>query len=161
VDKEGKILARQVKIIADNGAYSDKGTAVINSAAQTFATLYNPRALKYDALIIYTNKSCGTAFRGMGNPQAHFAVECQMDKIARLLKLDPKELRLRNCHYPDQETYFGPKITSCAMKECIEQASQLAGWERKEELKTNCAPKGGHGYGGNDLYRWGTQVLWI
>lgn len=82
VSKEGKILARDVKAVLDNGAYNDKGRRVANGGSNSFATFYNPIAARYDAQLIYTNKPHGTAFRGLGNPQAHFVIERQMGQCS-------------------------------------------------------------------------------
>ncbi|KKK97581.1 hypothetical protein LCGC14_2651330, partial [marine sediment metagenome] len=69
VRKDGKILARQAKVIVDNGAYNDKGPATLNYAGECFSILYNVPHIKYDGYGVYTNKQFGTAFRG---PAASF-----------------------------------------------------------------------------------------
>ena len=92
--KNGRILAREVTMIADAGAYNDKCAATINFASMMFATLYNVPNLRFEASIIYTNNEMGTAFRGFGNPQLSFATETLLDELAEKMGMDPLELRL-------------------------------------------------------------------
>ncbi len=131
VRKDGKILARQAKVIVDNGAYNDKGPATLNYAGECFSILYNVPHIKYDGYGVYTNKQFGTAFRGFGNPQLHFAMEGQLDDIAEKLSMDPKELRLRNANKSGEEVASGAKITSCGFTDCINQAVEKFGWKEK------------------------------
>jgi 4-hydroxybenzoyl-CoA reductase alpha subunit len=133
VRKDGKILARQARVVLDNGAYNDKGLATLNYAGECFAMLYNAPHIKYDGYGVYTNKQFGTAFRGFGNPQVTFATESQLDEIAEKLGMDPQEIRLKNANKPGDITVSGAKLTSCALVECIEQAAERSGWEEKRK----------------------------
>jgi len=128
VINDGRILAREVKVIADNGAYNDKGPRIINSGSQSLSILYNIPHAKFDGYLIYTNKEFGTAFRGFGNPQIHFAMESQLDMIAQELGMDPMEIRLKNVNKPEDITTSGAKIHSCGLEECIRQAAQESKW---------------------------------
>ena len=49
-----------------------------------------------DSHAVYTNSVPGGAFRGFGGPQAAFAAESQMNKLAEALDIDPVEIRRRN-----------------------------------------------------------------
>ena len=70
---------------------------------------------------LLTNKPpCGPK-RGHGTPQPRFALECHLDKVAEELGLDPVELRLRNRVEPFSQTVNHLRITSCGLRECIEQ----------------------------------------
>lgn len=129
VRKDGKILAREMKVICDNGAYNDKGLAIVGSVHST--VLYNIPNIKYDAYVVYTNKQYGTAFRGFGNPQVHFAGESQIDIIAEKLGIDPAKLRLINANKPGDITSSGEKVTSCGFSECVEKAVSLSRWDTR------------------------------
>jgi len=137
VGKDGKILARQAKVIVDNGAYNDKGPATLNYAGECFSVLYNVPHIKYDGYGVYTNKQFGTAFRGFGNPQVHFAMESQLDAVAKKLNIDPKELRLRNANKPGDVAASGAKITSCGLIDCINKAAERCGWKEKRAKLTH------------------------
>ncbi|MFQ5691573.1 MAG: xanthine dehydrogenase family protein molybdopterin-binding subunit, partial [Nitrospinota bacterium] len=85
---DGRLVARSIRILVDNGAYNDKGSATLSFAGSMFAVLYNVPHIRFDGYVVYTNRQPGTAFRGFGNPQVTFASECQMDRIAEFLDLD-------------------------------------------------------------------------
>ncbi|NQS88542.1 molybdopterin-dependent oxidoreductase, partial [Patescibacteria group bacterium] len=136
VCKDGRILVRQAKVIVDNGAYNDKGPSTLNYAGECFSVLYNVPHIKYDGYGVYTNRQFGTAFRGFGNPQVHFAMESQLDAIAKKLNVDPKELRLRNANKPGDVAASGSKITSCGLIDCINEAAQRSGWKEKRAKPT-------------------------
>lgn len=131
VTRDGKIMSREARIIVDNGAYTDKGSATLNFAASFFIALYEVPYVKYDGYLVYTNNQFGTAFRGFGNPQIHFAIESQMDIIAEKLGLDPMELRLRNANQPNRRVSSGAQVTSCGLEACIRGAAELSNWESK------------------------------
>ena len=129
--KDGRILARELRVLADAGAYHDKGPATINFASMMFGTLYNVPNMRFDGQLVYTNKEMGTAFRGFGNPQVSFATETQLDELAEKLGMDPLELRLRNSNQPNEETACGAEVCGCAMTECILAASDGIEWDKK------------------------------
>ena len=131
VTKEGKILARQVKVVVDNGAYNDKGISTLNYAGECFLMSYNIPNLQYDGFGVYTNKQFGTAFRGFGNPQVTYATETQIDDIASKLNMNPMELRLMNINKLGDVTVSGTKIISSGLADCINQAVEKSGWREK------------------------------
>jgi 4-hydroxybenzoyl-CoA reductase alpha subunit len=133
--KDGKLWAREMKVIGDNGAYHDKGPATVNFASMMFGTMYNVPNFKFEGMLVYTNKQMGTAFRGFGNPQITFACETQIDVLAKKLGMDPLKLRLKNINLPGQVTISGAEITSCGMKECMEAAARAIGWQEKRSQK--------------------------
>ncbi len=135
VKKDGMIWAREVKMVVDNGAYNDKGPRIISSASLNLTVLYNIPHIKFDAYLVYTNKEMGTAFRGFGNPQMHFAMESQLDMIAHELGIDPKEIRLRNANKPNDVTESGAKISSCGLEDCILRAAEEAKWGQGKGLQ--------------------------
>jgi len=93
--------------------------------------------VKYEADVVFTNKVYGGAFRGYGNPQITFAIESQMDMIAEKLGMDVKDLCLKNANYEGQLTCMGHKITSCGLKDCIDQAAEAVGWKEKRRKPGN------------------------
>lgn len=92
-NKSGKILAAQVEVIADAGAYAYTSTMVLGHAALTCTGVYNIPNVKVDAYAVYTNNVPGAAFRGFGSPQGGFAAEMQINKIASALSMDPISIR--------------------------------------------------------------------
>lgn len=131
IKKDGTLTAREMKTIIDAGGY--RGTAKIASwlAYYKSSPVYNIPNMKHDSVCIYTNKSfCGPK-RGHGTPQVVFAVESQLDMIAAELGLDPVELRLKNVRKEGTTLPNGDKLLSCGLTECIEKATESAGWEVK------------------------------
>ena len=133
--KSGEIMAREVKILVDKGAYMCQGAAVAFFAiCYPSASLYRPKGVKFDAKLIYTNKQPPSAYRGFGNPQASFAIESQMDMIAERLGLDPVKLRLLNANQPGDVTAHGWRMPqSAALTECILKATEAIGWYEKKQ----------------------------
>lgn len=133
VAKDGKIMARQLAVISNTGAYASHGHDVALNGGAKFKDLYTAEAYQYDPVTVYTNLPVAGAMRGYGVPQVKFALECHMDDIARKLNLDPLEFRKQNLldvGYLD--TLTGNKVYSCGLKECIEQGQELIKWDKKK-----------------------------
>ena len=136
VKRDGTIVAKQARVIMDNGAYNSHGPAVLSYNNVMFSTLYRVENIKYDGYLVYTNKNWGGACRGYGDPQATFAQESMMDMIAERLKMDPIDLRLKNANNPDEITANKVRITSCGLRECLTQAKEASNWAEKMETKS-------------------------
>jgi 4-hydroxybenzoyl-CoA reductase alpha subunit len=131
VKKDGTMLAREVKVVTDNGAYNSQGITITMGVGTKCTYLWSLPNVRYEADVVFTNKVYGGAFRGYGNPQITFAIESQMDMISEKLGMDVKDLCLKNANYSDQVTCMGHKVTSCALKDCIEKAAETVGWKEK------------------------------
>ena len=83
-----------------------------------------------DSYAVYTNNVPGGAFRGFGGPQGAFAAECQMNRLAEALGMDPVELRLKNVLREGSElimqSIMPPGVT---IGEVIESCAREAGWQ--------------------------------
>ena len=90
--KDGRIRAKHIKVLADNGAYSAKAPAITGVAAMRHDTCYKYSDVKTEAHLVYTNKIPTGAFRGFGNPSAEWAVEQAIDLGAHELALIPSRL---------------------------------------------------------------------
>ncbi|MBI4719700.1 MAG: molybdopterin-dependent oxidoreductase, partial [Chitinivibrionia bacterium] len=77
----------------------------------------------------------GQAMRGYGNPPATWAIEANMEQLAEAAGIDPYEFRLRNANEPGELTPQNFKITSCGLKECMEEVKSRLGWEGKRHQK--------------------------
>ncbi len=94
--KEGKILAAEVEVIADGGAYAYTSTKVLGNATLMCTGPYEIPNVKVDSYAVYTNNLPTGAFRGFGGPQGAFAAETQMNRLAEKLGMDRIEIRRRN-----------------------------------------------------------------
>ncbi len=94
--RDGTIVAIEADVLADAGAYAYTSTKVLGNACLLASGPYECENIHVDAFAVYTNNIPTGAFRGFGGPQALFAAEGQMNKLAAALGVDPVELRLRN-----------------------------------------------------------------
>jgi CO/xanthine dehydrogenase Mo-binding subunit len=94
--KEGKLVATEIELIGDAGAYMYTTNKVLGNSAITCIGPYFVPNVKSDIYGVYTNNVPGAAFRGFGAPQALYMAELQMDKLAEKLDMDPVEFRLKN-----------------------------------------------------------------
>jgi CO/xanthine dehydrogenase Mo-binding subunit len=94
--KEGKILAAEVDVIADGGAYAYTSTKVLGNATLMCTGPYEIPNVKVDSYAVYTNNLPNGAFRGFGGPQGAFVAETQMNRLAEKLGMDRVEIRRKN-----------------------------------------------------------------
>jgi CO/xanthine dehydrogenase Mo-binding subunit len=104
---QGQLLAAEVELIADTGAYASVGPAVLSLATEHCLGPYAFPTVKIDSYCVYTNNGLSGAFRGFGAPQVTFAIEQQMDTMARAIGMDPVEFRRRNALHQGQPTALG------------------------------------------------------
>jgi CO/xanthine dehydrogenase Mo-binding subunit len=96
LDKDGKLLAMDIDLATDGGAYSTLSSTVLSRATLHSPGPYVCPNVRVRAHSWATNTVPYGAFRGFGAPQAIFAVERHTDEIAAAIGLDPVELRRRN-----------------------------------------------------------------
>ena len=96
VSADGKLLACDIEIVIDGGAYATLSATVCSRATIHAAGPYHWPAVRVRSAAVATNTPPSGAFRGFGAPQSLFALERHMDLIARTLGLTPEELRRRN-----------------------------------------------------------------
>ncbi len=131
--RAGKLVAAEVKVVADGGAYCYTTNKVLGNTTMTCTGPYEIPNVQVDVDGVYTNNLPSGAFRGFGAPQGAFAAEMQMNKLARVLDLDPVELRMRNLLRDGSLTAMGtPLVGGVGLVEVTEQCALAAGWERRE-----------------------------
>ncbi|HSD99518.1 MAG TPA: molybdopterin cofactor-binding domain-containing protein [Burkholderiales bacterium] len=133
--KDGRIMAKEIKMWADNGAYTGKSQAILGAASVRHDALYKYPAVRGNSTLVYTNLVPTGAFRGFGNPSADWAVEQAWDLAAEKLGIDVVELLRMNAVDPGDVSPHNHKITSCELKQCIDKAAGLIGWKEKRKLK--------------------------
>ena len=129
VTKDGRILARKVRLVLDGGAYCSWSETTLGKAAILAAGPYQIANVLVEAHVVYTNKTMTGAMRGFGAPQVCFAYESQMDEIAQALGLDPLEIRLRNAFVEGSLSPTGQVLHSVVVRESLLQAAQRFGWK--------------------------------
>lgn len=135
VRKDGVIVAKELLTIMDNGAYSASGLACLGVACTRANNVYKCKNIKADGYSPYTNLVPTGAYRGYGNQSLSFAVEREMDRIAKALGMGPAEFRLINATGPNEVTVDGYVVRSNGLADTIKwtaQASEL-GKRRPDE----------------------------
>ena len=140
--KAGKVLAKEIKMWADNGAYTGKSQAILGAATVRHDALYKYPNARAHSRLVYTNLVPTGAFRGFGNPSADWAVEQAWDLAAAKLGIDIADLLRMNAVEPGDVSPHNHKITSCELKQCIDKATELIGWKAKHKNKANRANRG-------------------
>ncbi|TET38476.1 MAG: xanthine dehydrogenase family protein molybdopterin-binding subunit [Planctomycetota bacterium] len=131
--KDGKLTARIFDAVLDNGSNSSWGATTPHIMANPVSSLYKVENVRMKAKMVYTNNAYAGAFRGYGNPQATFAIESNLDELAKVAGIDPLELRRRNFNEPGETTPQDLKITTCGMKECTEAAVEAIDYDKPLE----------------------------
>ena len=145
VMNDGRIVARYARIYFDAGAYSRLSPyGTVKAAAHMPGPYYIPNVW-VDARCVYTNRTPSSAMRGFGVTGADFALEVQMDKLARLVGMDPMEFRILNA-YRDGDMKAHRRVTkNAALIECVQAASALADWPIAERFRAMSSTRDGGG----------------
>jgi CO/xanthine dehydrogenase Mo-binding subunit/aerobic-type carbon monoxide dehydrogenase small subunit (CoxS/CutS family) len=131
VKTDGTIMAQHIKIIDDAGAYRYSAPTALYLAHVFRHAIYNIPNVKHEGIGVYTNKLPTGPKRGHGSPQMSFAVESQLDIIAKAIGIDPVELRLKNLRQKGDVLPNGDKLESYGLPEAIRQVAQSSDWKSK------------------------------
>jgi len=127
--REGKLVAAEMEIIADAGAYLYTSNKVMGNATVVSTGPYYIPHVKSDTYAVYTNNIPTGAFRGFGAPQGNFIAEAQMNKLAYALSMDPVEFRLRNVLQEGDTLGVGTAPPGpISINRVIETAALKGGW---------------------------------
>jgi CO/xanthine dehydrogenase Mo-binding subunit len=96
--RDGTLVAVQTRLVADGGAYASTSVEVLKGATVFAHGPYRVPNVATDGIVVYTNNPPSGAFRGFGSPQAHWAAESMIARVAQALELDPVEIRRKNLY---------------------------------------------------------------
>lgn len=123
--RDGKITAVECEVIADSGAYASTSAEVSKVAALFTSGCYEVPNIDVRAYAVYTNNIPSGAFRGFGAPQAHFASEIMINRLAEKLQIDPIELRRINLYREGSiEPTQNRLPPGVSVRECLEACLQ-------------------------------------
>lgn len=131
IKKNGLLMSQELKAIIDGGAYSGSGVISLNIGSRELMTIYILPNIRYEGTRVFTNKPMGGPMRGHGAPQIRFAVESQLDVIAKELGIDPVELRMKNLIYAGYDHPAKKRIGSCGLKEALLGVTTALNWQHK------------------------------
>lgn len=112
--RDGTIVAVDVDVVLDGGAYVTLSPVVLLRACAHAAGPYRAPAVRIHGRAVHTHHHPSGAFRGFGAPQTLFAAERQIDKAAVELGIDPLELRRRNALRPGDTSATGGTLDASA-----------------------------------------------
>jgi CO/xanthine dehydrogenase Mo-binding subunit len=128
---DGRLVAVESEGWLDAGGYNYTTNKVLGNMHLGQAGPYEVPNAAVDSHAVYTNAAVGGAFRGFGGPQAAFVAECQMNKLAEALALDPVEIRRRNTLRDGSisitQTVMPAGVT---LPQVIEACAEAAGFQR-------------------------------
>jgi CO/xanthine dehydrogenase Mo-binding subunit len=132
---DGTIVSREVVSYEDAGAYSRHTPYGCTKHAANAAGPYTIPNVSIDVHCVFTNRTPSSAMRGFGVTEASFALEMQMDRIARETGIDPWELRLRHAYRDGDERPYRKRTEDATLVEAIQAAARLAGVELSAEAQ--------------------------
>jgi len=145
VMNDGRIIARQFTGYFDSGAYTRLSSYAIIKGAAHLPGPYHIANVKADVFCVFTNRTPATAMRGFGVTGVDFAIECQMDKIAHEVGMNPVELRILNAYRDGDMKAHRREAKNCALIECAQVAAEKANWPIRDEFKQMSSMVGGGG----------------
>jgi len=132
VDRDGRLLAQQIEVVLDGGAYVTLSPVVLSRSIIHAAGPYGCDHVRIDGRAMFTNSPPFGAFRGFGAPQSQFACERHMDRIAATLGMDPTEVRRVNLIRDGDATATGQVIEDGADRiEVLERALASSDYEAR------------------------------
>lgn len=146
-DKEGRVQAIDLKVIADLGAYYHRVTPVIVTlTGQMMTGVYDIPNARIEAVGVFTNKHPIEPYRGAGRPEAAYMIERAMDLLADKLDLDPAEIRRRNFIPPEKFPYETPtkaKYDSGEYERALNKALELVDYKALRHEQERLRQAGG------------------
>jgi CO/xanthine dehydrogenase Mo-binding subunit len=137
VARDGTLLAHDIDVVMDGGAYVTLSPVVLSRGTIHAAGPYRVPNVTIRARAVATHTPPNGAFRGFGAPQTEFAMECHMDRIAERLGMDPLEIRRRNAYRIGDVTPTGQVLQeSVGAHEVLDRVEKHVRWTtRRRELE--------------------------
>jgi xanthine dehydrogenase large subunit len=145
-DATGRLTALQVMMAANCGFSADLSGPVADRAIFHTDNAYYLQDVNITSYRCKTNTQSHTAFRGFGGPQGVILIEAIMGDIARTLKMDPLDVRLRNL-YSDEAiagtsakrdtTHYQMKVEDNILAPLLSKLELSAQYRRRVEAISN------------------------
>jgi aerobic carbon-monoxide dehydrogenase large subunit len=139
-NEKGRILGLKVRLVGDAGAYYTEGSSDATFTLKMCPGQYIVPSYKGEAYIALTNKVPHDAYRGASRPEATYLIERGIDELARELKVEPEEIRLRN--FIPKENFPYKTVTDLDYdtgdySSNLKRALELSNYERWRETSTH------------------------
>jgi carbon-monoxide dehydrogenase large subunit len=147
LDREGRILALRMEMLANIGAVPVGSSAMIPLAmvAKVATSAYRVPAVDYRIKGVLTNTMATGAYRGAGRPEGNYLIERLLEKAAREMRIDRVELRRRNLLAPDElpyKTHVGETYDSGEFERMLDGALRAGDWEGFSRRKQESSNRG-------------------
>lgn len=118
---DGKLTGIHVQVDVNTGGYDGHGQYIANYAASIIGGPYRWQAVDSYARTVYTNGPKGGQFRGFGQSQPVFGIECALDELIEKLGLNPVDFRLKNRITETSNSFLGyPIAETLGFEEVLE-----------------------------------------
>ncbi|NMB55464.1 MAG: molybdopterin-dependent oxidoreductase [Leptolinea sp.] len=156
--KDKKVIAANLYLVGDTGAYGCHGLTVNMVGGFKGLTLYNPPNARFKCDVVYTNTPPAGAFRGYGAMQCQYGIEVLMAEIAEKLGLDEVEFKRNNWIKLGENMYLSKalgegregteqSLTSSAMEQCVEIGLKATDFYAKRQANRRQSGHLRHGIG--------------
>jgi CO/xanthine dehydrogenase Mo-binding subunit len=130
VMRDGTIVAHDADLLFDSGAYAGFIPSGFVPASSNAGGTYHIPNSRVVSSHVYTNNGPRGYMRGPGRQQATFAMESQIDCVARAIGMDPAELRRRNVVRDGEETSIGERFIDIKAPQTLEAAIEAGDYDR-------------------------------
>ncbi|WP_419915792.1 xanthine dehydrogenase family protein molybdopterin-binding subunit [Candidatus Poriferisodalis sp.] len=130
VSGDGTILATDVEIVSDSGAYANNGPALSAIPMFVFGSIYRVGTARIRTRNVYTNTAPTGAYRGVNGPWLVFANERHIDAVADALDRDRREFRLASLARDGDLMRNGQPLEEISiLREAFDRVDELAPWQ--------------------------------
>ncbi|MDR3296535.1 MAG: xanthine dehydrogenase family protein molybdopterin-binding subunit [Clostridiales Family XIII bacterium] len=133
---DGTLTAVKVETYLDTGAYATTGPRVNFIAGFASSGPYVVPNIKVDGYCVSTTRQIGSSFRGFGVSEIAWAYESQMDCLAKRLKMDPLDLRMKNAVEDGSISATGERLFSVSAKQCLQAVADAIDWKNRDPVIT-------------------------
>ena len=125
---DGRIIARKFTGYFDSGAYTRLSSYAVVKGTAHLPGPYTIPNVSSDVYCVFTNRTPATAMRGFGITGVDFSIECQMDKLAHAVGMDPIEFRILNSYRDGDMKAHRRETKNSALIECCQVVAEKANW---------------------------------
>ena len=128
VDADGRFVAHVSRVLYDGGAYAGAKVLpwIVPGLGYSTVPYFIPNSL-VDAVVVYTNSVPGSHVRAPVDAQVFFAWEQHVDAIARELRIDALDLRVRNALSDGQTALTGELVPEANAVRVLEALARESG----------------------------------
>ncbi|WP_076411709.1 xanthine dehydrogenase family protein molybdopterin-binding subunit [Shewanella sp. UCD-KL12] len=132
VDKHGKIVAMDLRLNINSGAYFSLSGIVLQRSLTTCTNVYDIPNVRASGTAWATNTVPNGAFRGFGAPQTCFAIETHLSHVAKEIGQDPVAFKQAHFLTTESRTLTGAEIYGeLVLDKLVSRANELSGYYEK------------------------------